>query len=392
MCAHISIANRGGISMVEKNLFKERGELFTNAIQMKKNKRTPLLANFFTWKILDSEYTLTEALQSYDIMEKVVCDFHERYQFDTYFDLGTRNPIRVTDALGAGYHKIDEPNESIFVVDHSIMERDEYLELAKDPLAFNWSKAFARYAPDLTIAQLQNAALEFAAFGEFGQKMNDKFLNEYQCKLMSPYISLLPFEQFFNTYRGIKELAIDLRKCKAEMIEAMETLYQTAVLPAMQGAVTADTSPFFSDAMTAFLGHSILSVKQFGELYWPYLKRILDLLTANKKTMFIMCESTMMRFTDFFRDLPSGTLMIQIEQDNIFELRDNLPNVCLAGGMTTDLLGHGTPRQCIDYAKKLIDELGEGYVFSTNKMMSYRNDSKRENLLAVTDFVRNYRL
>ncbi len=60
------------------------------------------------------------------------------------------------------------------------------------------------------------------------------------------------------------------------------------------------------------------------------------------------------------------------------------------GGMTTDLLGNGTKQQCIDYAKKLIDELGDGFIFSTNKMVSFRNDCKRENLLAVTDFVRNY--
>ncbi len=99
----------------------------------------------------------------------------------------------------------------------------------------------------------------------------------------------------------------------------------------------------------------------------------------------------MLRFVEFFQDIPKGQLMIHLEQDNIFEMRKKLPNICFAGGMTTDLLGHGTPRQCVDYAKKLIDELGDGYVFSTNKMVSYRNDCKRENLLAVTEFVRNYR-
>jgi hypothetical protein len=72
-------------------------------------------------------------------------------------------------------------------------------------------------------------------------------------------------------------------------------------------------------------------------------------------------------------------------------MRKKLPNICFVGGMSTDLLGNGTEQQCVDYAKKLIDELGDGYVFSANKMISFKNDCKRENLLAVTEFVLNYK-
>jgi hypothetical protein len=58
--------------------------------------------------------------------------------------------------------------------------------------------------------------------------------------------------------------------------------------------------------------------------------------------------------------------------------------------MSTDLLGYRTKEQCIDYAKKLINTLGDGYVFSQDKMISFRNDAKRENVIAVNDFVRSY--
>jgi hypothetical protein len=82
--------------------------------------------------------------------------------------------------------------------------------------------------------------------------------------------------------------------------------------------------------------------------------------------------------------------MILLEQDDIFEMRKKLPNVALAGGMKTSLLGYGTKEECVDYAKKLIDTLGEGFILSQDKMISFRNDIKRENLLAVHEFVRNY--
>jgi hypothetical protein len=81
---------------------------------------------------------------------------------------------------------------------------------------------------------------------------------------------------------------------------------------------------------------------------------------------------------------------MHLEQDDIFEVRKKLPNVALAGGMTTDLLGHSTKEQCVNYARKLIDTLGDGFALSQNKMMSFRNDAKRENVIAVNEFARSY--
>lgn len=83
--------------------------------------------------------------------------------------------------------------------------------------------------------------------------------------------------------------------------------------------------------------------------------------------------------------------MIHLEQDDIFEFRKKLPNIGVAGGMPTTKLGGVSSEECVSYAKELIDTLGDGYVFCQNKMVSYRNDCTRENLLAVNEFVRNYK-
>ena len=57
------------------------------------------------------------------------------------------------------------------------------------------------------------------------------------------------------------------------------------------------------------------------------------------------------------------------------------------------MLNNGTSQECVDYAKKLIDELAYdgNYFFGADVMLSYPNDCKRENLLAVNEFVSNYR-
>jgi len=100
---------RDNRSMKQKNErsyspeFWERLQLFKDCIAMKKPKRIPLLSCFYTWKILDSDsgYKLSEAMANYDVMERVVCEFHERYQFDAYNELGTRNMVKPFDDLGS---------------------------------------------------------------------------------------------------------------------------------------------------------------------------------------------------------------------------------------------------------------------------------------------------
>jgi hypothetical protein len=377
--------------MDAKAMLRERTELFENVFQFKRNKRVPLASDFYTWKILDAGYKFSEAFYNYDIMEKIHDEFHQRYQFDVYSDLGLRNPMRVTNVLGEGFYKIDSSDEAIVSDDHHIMEREEYQDLVKDFLGFYWSKAFKRYCkPGITMGEIENAVKEFGTYGQYAGKITDKFINQYGAMMFGMYIFAFPFERLFTILRGIKNVSQDIRRCKTQMKEAMDAMFVFDTETVLNKAMVADYTGYVAPLMLAFLGHSILSVDQFRELYWPYLKKVLETVVSHKKTIFCYCESTMLRFAEFFQDVPKGVLLLHVEQDDIFEVRKRLPNVALAGGMPTDLLGHGTKEQCVDYAKKLIDTLGDGFVLSQNKMISFRNDTKRENLLAVNEFSRNY--
>jgi hypothetical protein len=377
--------------MDAKAALQERTELFDNAFNFKRNKRVPLGGCFFTWKFLDAGYKLDEALYDYDIIEKVTNEFHLRYQFDAYSDLGTRNAMRIPKALGTGFHKIDPSGEAIAVDDRHIMEREDYGELAKNPMNFYWTKAFKQLTkPGITMGDIENAVKEYMLFDQYTGKIANKYLNEYGAMMLGGAYVRIPFDQLFNFLRGIKEIALDIRKCKAQMKETMDAMFAADSEPALNRGIEADYTGNVASLYLAFLGHSILSVDQFEELYWPYVKKVLDTAAKHKKPVYCFCESAMLRFAEFFQDVPKGVLLLHVEQDDIFEVRKKLPNIALAGGMPTDLLGHGTKEQCVNYAKKLIDTLGDGFVLSQNKMVSFRNDAKRENLLAVNEFARTY--
>jgi len=377
--------------MDAKQKLAERTELFNNAYAFKHNKRIPHLSNFFTWQIFDAGYDMN-ALYDYDIMEKIDDEFNERYQFDCYIDLLTRNPMRATQPLG-GTHRISDNGEAIEVMDHVLMEQTEYQAFIDDSDALYWSKVFKRYCkPEATLDDLTESVQEFFEFGEFATKMVSKCMNEYGALNYYSVMTITPFEHLFNYLRGIKGSSSDLRRVdEGLMLEFMDYFNDKYTKPNIKMALDRGTLPGFASTITTgFLGHTVLSTKQFEKFYWPYLKPTIDECAKRGETVSIMCEATMLRFAEFFEDVPKGVMMVLLEQDDPFEFRKRLPNVAIAGGMPAMMLGHSTPEECVNYVKKLADEIGDGFVLSQNKMMSFKNDCTRENLLAVSDFVQEY--
>ena len=131
--------------MTVKELEKYRVQLFRDATLMeRKPDRVPHLANFWTWQILDAGYTFTEATHDYEIMEKVMRTFHERYGFDGYQETGIRNPQRVTETLGTSQYIFDDVRETITIKDFTLFEPDEYDLLIADPVKFIWETILPR--------------------------------------------------------------------------------------------------------------------------------------------------------------------------------------------------------------------------------------------------------
>jgi len=374
-----------------QEMLQERMKLFNDAMNFRKPKRTPMIANTFTWKIFDSDLNvkLSEATSDWDIMEKVMCEHHERYQFDAYLDYGTRNVNKLNNILGGLQHQINDETGAINAVDHVLMEGDEYDEYLANPTMFLWTKVAPRKFGELTIGQIQEAIIELGKFRAYDAKIKGIFQNKYGIPEVYKNYCQLPIETLFTGYRGIKEFSIDMRK-RPNKIKDFVQASEPGFLAYVDKLLELPNTHYVCDLYSAFLAHSIMSVKQFEEFYWPTYKKVIDRLTAQGKTTYLFCEAEFLRIADFFQDVPKGTIILHVENDNIFEVRKKVPNICLAGGMPVDLLGKSTPQKCIDYAKMLIDEMGEGFVFSQNKMMSYKNDATRENMLAVNEFVRNY--
>lgn len=389
--------------MTNEELRLYRAKLFRDASSLeRKPEKIPHMSFFVTWKILDAGYKLSEAMNDYDIMEKVVRRHQEKYGFDCILEMGARNAIRIPMALGNCSYYVNDEAGTVNYVDKSICEHDELRELAAGVKKFFWEKGMARKYDKwangtVTLEDMQKVVDEQTAFMQYMGRISQIMQNEYA---LPPYAAprgygYIGLDFMFNTVRGIRGLSIDMRKDKGALQEACAALNEIYYKPGIDALRAAPVGPAMHAAFDydlTLLCHTILNNKQFAEYLWPFMKETLDVLAEKKMTVRLFMEGSSKRFWSYFKDVPKGVIVMHPEQDDVFELRKELPNVAILGGMPVSLLGTGTKEQCVERVRRLFEELGKdgGFMLTQDKMVSFRNDANPENVKAVCDFVREY--
>lgn len=378
---------------------QERIEMFRDAIAFRTPKRIPMFANNSTWHLIDDGISFNDALHDWNIMFRSCCNYIERYGFDCYKSPGGRNPVRLVESMDAAEYIITD--ETMNAADRISIAPGEYDEYLADPKKYLWEKSFPAKAKACNTPEawekIKQAAIEVMAFREYNERMARAMYDAYDVPKEARFVAptRAGFNHIMNYYRGIKQVSLDLRRnldkvteharmLEAGSLETIETLCQSTE-PNPNAAFD------FSSGMNE---QSILNRKQFEALLWPFYGKYFELLAKYDKTTTLTVQADMLRFADYFQDVKKGTVAMGHESDDAYEIRQKLPNICIMGGMTLEYLSKKTPEECVDYGKRLIDDLGRdgGFIMSTNRILTYRNDCKRENQLALNEFVRNYTL
>ena len=84
-----------------KALQEKRIKIFRDSCAFKKPERIGIVSMFQSWQILDAGYKLSEAMTNYDLLEKIVREHVEKYNWDLMVNDGTRNPFLLYQALGS---------------------------------------------------------------------------------------------------------------------------------------------------------------------------------------------------------------------------------------------------------------------------------------------------
>ncbi len=389
--------------MANKELMAERVKLFRDAENFCKTDRIPHFANVVTWKVFDAGHTLDEAMTHFDVMEECVLHFLDNYPVDAILDVGIRNQFNITEAFGEGsYYYYDR--EVVGVRDHAHCTVETLQEYMDDPVKYAWEKILPEKYGD-SWAQKDKAVWkktfkEYMRYIMFILHMSG-VMKKYSLPGLSPNNpmkgSVVPaVEILMSDLLGIQQLSVAMRR-SPEQLDAFIERWEKERMEPIYEKIRASEGPDYKycfDSSILLLAHNVMNTKQFERFYYPYLKKLLDTYAEKGMNIRLFTEGSILRFAEYFKDYPKGLLTFHLEQDDPFEFREALPNVAIMGGMTTDLLSNGTPDECVAYARRLCDELGRegGFIFSENKMLSYRNDAKPENMKAVCDFVDSYRM
>ena len=390
--------------MDTKKLKQERIKLIRDASAFNKPERIPYISAAVTWKILDAGHTISEAMTDFKVMEECVRHFLDNYPVDAVMDMGIRNQFNVTDAFGPGayYYYTDE---SVGIHDHAHCTVDTLEEYLDNPEKYIWEQILPKkYGEDWAKkdkAVWKKTFSEYMAYTKFIIHMGSVTGKEYGIPSLAPNNPMkgaiqFGIEELEANLLGIKQMSVAMRRAP-DKIESFVRRWDAEHIDPIIEKIKNGKGPsdkYCFDASLMMLAHNILNPKQFDRYYWPSLKKLLDAYAEKGMSVRVFTEGSILRYADYFKDYPKGILSFHLEQDDPFEFREKLPNIAIIGGMTTDLLSGGTQEECIAYAKRLCDELGKdgGFIFSENKMLSFRGDAKAENLSAVCRFVRDYRV
>lgn len=383
--------------MLANPILQERINRFKKTVQTNNDGKVVNYGNVWAWAVADNGYKLNTIARNYDMRLKNIDEFQSRYNFDFYSDFWSGNPALITDPLGGSTNlMIDEPF-NLVIEDHNYMESPlDYDVALRNYTEFLWTKIMPRKYPQLlqgdSIKMLKESVVELTRYFDFLNEVEDMMTEKHgTLAFFSGRQEFLTFflQNLFLSFSGMKQIGIDMRRYPEKVAEVCEHFGLMGNLNYEVGS----NPNRAHDYTWRGLAQSFLSPKQFEKFVYPTLKKLFDYAEQYDKIIFCFWQSENYRLYDMLKEAPKGHFMYYFEKDDLFKAKKVFgEQVAIAGGMPSHMLYHGTPEECVDYAKKLIDEIGyDGkYMFGADIMLSYPKDCKRENLLAVNNFVNNY--
>lgn len=388
--------------MNNQELSAYRKKIIDDAIHFRKPDKVPHISNYFNWVIFESGLGLTEAYDNPELLSKAQKEMAHKYKFDLMNNalmLGAQ-PKCMLKYTGPGYYRYHDDTGVVDLADVNVLSFDEFEAYMDNPEKYTWETILPRKFSNwknMTVKDMLGTVTEYNRYFAALMDVENYWHNEcgYPAKYAPVDPIMLGIEELMCNFTGMKATSIELRRNPAR-VKAICDYFDNKILERIK-TLTAKSIPnrenTVFDLYIGMLGYSFLSTRQFEQFYWPTLKKVFDRLHEENLTAFVLCEGSVIRFAEYFNEIPKGIITLQIELDDPYELRKAMPNVCISGGLTTHLLGSGAPDQCVQKAKQLMDDLGRdgGFILSQNKMMSFLSDTKPENLKAVCDFTSTYR-
>ncbi len=296
-------------------------------------------------------------------------------------------------SVDTGFQYLEPPEGEAF------MGPDEYDQLIADPTGFLFKVWLPRISRDVrgmdetssyrnNLSFLKGGMAMLNYFNGFGRQ-NALLRSESGTVSAIAGIFKAPFDIIADKLRGYLGLSMDLFERPGKVLEACEALMPHLLHVALSGADPDKNVPigfWMHRGCVPFISH-----ENFDKLYWPTLKPIIEEIWSRGHQVLFYAEGNWDEHLQSFAELPDGSIVFHVDKGDIFRVHKEIGHkFCISGGIPNFLLSYGTEKEVRDYCKKVIDGVAGdgGYVMDASAIM--QNDTKTENLKALTDFTREY--
>ncbi|MDR1248074.1 MAG: hypothetical protein LBK63_02115 [Treponema sp.] len=414
------------MSNENKTLYEERLQRVVDAIALKETDRIPfvpffdgILQSYFGSNYRDNYYDFRKAgdatVKFYETFP--LCDA----QVFQGFRSGKASEIagtRLIDWPGRPGTKV--PDSSTHqVIEYEFMTQDEYPELLKDYTGFMIRKYIPRayanlqglsgvnltsvtglmgttFLSPLYAPVIQDAYKTLAEVAKLDGEAGALFM-EYSGKLAAagfpPFftgIAEAPYDILGDYFRGTLGIMEDLMDHEDEISAACDMFadLQIEALQYFRFTPLPVKRVFFPlhKGMDGFM-----SPKQYEQLYWKPLKKVMMALIDMGVTPFIYTEGKYNTRLEYLTDVPKGKVIYHFEEADMKRAKSMLGGIaCITGNLSITLMEFGKKEQVVDYCKFLIDTCapGGGYIFDFNGSL---HNAKKENLEALFEVFETYR-
>ncbi len=390
-----------------EQLYAERMKRYTTAMRNAKPDKVPLRPFVAEFTATYAGYTCQEVAHDYnkafDAARKCAADFD--------WDAVVGNMVYVwtalTQAIGLKYYGVpgvDIPADTGFQYieppeEKAYMLPEEYDDLIADPVGFLYNTWLPRVSADvvpigepatcrnnLSFVKGAMAMLQyFYAFGPQGEALRR------DSGTVSAIAGILkaPMDILADKLRGYLGLCTDLIERPQKVQAACEALAPHLLHVALSGADPAGNVPISIWMHRGCV--PFISPEHFNTIYWPTLKPIIEgIWAAGHQTLFY-AEGNWNAHLDSFLELPAGSIIYHVDQDDIFDVHKKVGSkFAISGGIPNFLLCYGTQQQVKDCCKKVIDGVAGdgGYIMDAGAIV--QNVAKVENMRAMTEACRQY--
>jgi hypothetical protein len=198
-----------------------------------------------------------------------------------------------------------------------------------------------------------------------------------------------PFDWVSDTLRGLKGSSLDMYRVPDKLLATIDMFTTVAIGGAVgwaQGAQNKGVAIFMHRGADGFMSDG-----QFKKFYWPSFKALLLGLIDAGLTPIPLFEGDYTSRLEYLTELPPGKVVAHFDRVDRKKAKKLIGDVmCFWGNIPASLMIAGTPQQVKDDVKELIDTFGDNGGLIVDSINGFPDESKPENVAAVTEAVMEY--